>query len=125
MKSKVEFIDEKKEAKKKSRKTLREVLDGSLLGTDWFVNNIVFVIFLALLAVIYISNRYHAEKVMRESMQLQEQVEELRAEATSIASRLMGISKQSEVVKMIKEKELGLIEAVEPPGKIVISKNEE
>jgi hypothetical protein len=70
------------------------------------------------MAIIYIGNRYHAEKVIRELTNLQFEVKDLRAESITTASELMFISKQSEVVKMIEENQLDLKESVKPPIKI-------
>ena len=58
----------------------------------------------------YIGNRFHAEKITRESTRLQREVKDLRAEALSISADLMYISRQSEVYRLVKEKGLNLEE---------------
>jgi hypothetical protein len=68
----------------------------------------------------YIGNRYHAEKVLRQNLKLQNEIKELRAEKITTASELMYSSKQSEVLKMVKEKGLELEESFDPPKRIVI-----
>jgi hypothetical protein len=74
------------------------------------------------LAILYIGNRYHAEKVVRETVSLQNEVKELRAEAITTSAELMSKSRQSAVAKMVKENDLDLEELVEPPKKIVLNK---
>lgn len=110
------------EPKKSKIGSYKGVLDGSLLTRGAVVRQFPYVIFIVILAVIYIGNRYHAEKILRETITLQSELKELRYEAISSASELMYISKQSEVAKMLEMKGLGLVETVEPPKKIIVEK---
>jgi len=113
-----EFIDVKAEAKANTRISMKELIDGSILTRKSMVVQMPFIIFLSFLAITYIGNRYHAEKVIRDMTKLQEQVMDLRSESITTASELMFISKQSEVVKMVKASQLNLEESVKPPIKI-------
>jgi hypothetical protein len=113
-----DFIDPKVEGKDHKRLSVKELIDGSILTRKSMVEQLPFVIFLSFLAIIYIGNRYHAEKVIRDMSKLQEQVMDLRAESITTASELMFISKQSEVVRMVKASQLNLEESVKPPIKI-------
>jgi len=116
----IEFIDPKVESKEHENKktSLKDLIDGSILTREAMTNQLPFIIFLSFMAAIYIGNRYHAEKVIRDMTRLQIEVKDLRAQAITTASELMFISKQSEVFKMVKENQLGLEESVEPPFKI-------
>lgn len=121
----IEFIDESQERKELKRVgTLKGLLAGSLLTRERLVRQLPYILFLTLLAFIYIGNRYHAEKIVRENSKLQDEVRELRAKAISTSAELMHLSKQSEVVRLIRQKELGLEESVTPPRKIVVDKQE-
>ncbi len=122
-KDNVEFVEEKQESNKSSRfGSIKDLLDGSLIANDFIVKQLPYIVFLVTLAFIYIANRYHAEKVVRASIELSKEINELRAEAITTSSELMFISKQSEVAKLVEERGLGLKESVEPPRKIVIEK---
>lgn len=114
----VEFVDQKVESRELKETSLRDFLDGTIITRKNVVKQLPFIIFLCFLGIIYIGNRYHAEKVIREITQKQEQVKNLRAEEITTASELMKISRQSEVVKLVKEKNLGLVESTDPPAKI-------
>jgi hypothetical protein len=116
----IDFIDPKEERKEHENKkaSLKDLIDGTILTKQVITRQMPFIIFLSLLAGIYIGNRYHAEKVVRDMTKLQAEVKDLRAQAITTASKLMFISKQSEVVKMVQENQLGLEEALEPPYKI-------
>ena len=66
------------------------------------------IVFLAFLSVLYIANRHSAEKKVRAISQLEVQVEDLRADFTTLKASYMFASKQSEVAK--RAKEIGLAE---------------
>lgn len=76
-------------------------------------------LFLTLLGVFYIGNRHHAEKNIRKITSLETQVQDLRADYTTLKAGYMLETKQSEVVR--KAKKLGLIELAEPLTKIVVT----
>ena len=119
-KDNVEFVEEKQERKEQKFGSVKDLLDGSLIANDFIVTQLPYIVFLVFLAFVYIANRYHAEKVVRQSVVLQKEINELRAEAITTSSELMFISKQSEVAKLVEKRGLGLKESVEPPRKIVI-----
>lgn len=100
--------------------TLASILNGSFLTSKFFTKNIKFILFLSFLSIIYISNRNQSERILNEISNLQKEVRTTKAEAISIASELMFISKQSEVLKLVNEKNIGLKEAKEPHKKIKI-----
>jgi hypothetical protein len=122
-KENIEFIDQKAEQKEIRRGSVRDIFDGSVLTRERVARQLPFVLFITLLIILYIGNRYHAEKVIRQTMELQTELKELRARTISTASELEFISRQTEVVKLVGEHGLGLKEAVEPPLKITVEKS--
>ncbi len=110
--------------KSESKGSIKNVIDGSILTREGVIDQLPYVLFLALIAVIYIGNRYQAERIVRESIQIQKELKELRAESITMASRLMHMSKQSEVAKLVNRHNLGLKEAVEPPRKLVVNSDD-
>ncbi len=122
-KEEVEFVDESPENKPESKRgSFKDFIDGSVLTRDFVLKQLPFIIFLSILAIFYIGNRYHAEKLFRKSGQLQSELRELRAEAITVSADLMHMSRQSEVLKLLKKNDLDLVESLEPPHKIVVSK---
>jgi len=71
------------------------------------------IIFLAFLSVLYIANRHSAEKKVRAIGQLEVQVEDLRADFTTLKASYMKASKQSEVAK--RAKRIGLTDSNNSP----------
>lgn len=114
----VEFVDQNQEKKDYKKARFKDVLDGSLLTRDNVVGQLPFVLFLTLLLVIYIGNRYHAERVIRQSLRLQNELRELRARAISTASELEYMSNQTQVAKLVEQKNTGLKYSDQPPIKI-------
>ncbi|MBX7125328.1 MAG: hypothetical protein K1X47_06520 [Cyclobacteriaceae bacterium] len=80
-----------------------------------YLPRILFVMFLAL---VYIGNTHYAEKTTRRILHTQSEVEDLRADFTTLKSDLMFASKQSEVARRVKP--LGLKESVMPPTKVEV-----
>lgn len=80
------------------------------------------IIFVMALGLFYIGNTHYAEKTVRKINHVQAEVEDLRADYTTMKSDLMFASKQSEVAKKVKA--IGLEESLEPPHKIVVEKGE-
>ncbi len=76
------------------------------------------ILFVVLLSLIYISNTHYAEKTTRQIDRAQTEVQDLRADYTTLKSDVMFASKQSEVARRVKP--LGLKESLNPPFKIVV-----
>jgi hypothetical protein len=103
-------------------KSVHDMLDGSFLTKDKFMRAMPFIIFLMILGVIYITNIFHVERTKRQIDDLEEELRELRYEYITSRSKLMYESKPSEIV--IKLKETGIGESMDPPKKIMVSKDE-
>lgn len=118
----IEFIEDQNSQKETRKNSFRNFIDGTVLTREIVIKQLPYIIFVVLLAIIYIGNRYHAEKVVRETVSLQNEVKELRSEAITTSAELMSKSRQSVVARMVRENELGLEELVEPPSKIIMKK---
>lgn len=77
------------------------------------VKQVPFFLFLALLAVIYIYNGHYADKTIRSINRTSKEVKELQYEYIDVKSKVMGQSKQSELVKAVEP--LGLKELTGSP----------
>lgn len=78
------------------------------------------ILFVLALGILYISNTHHAEKTVRNIHAIQAEVEDMRADYTTMKSDLMFASKQSEVARKVKD--FGLKESLTPPYKVVVEK---
>lgn len=121
MEEPVKNTKQKKE-KTKSGSFMKELLSGSMVTEKIILNNLWYVLLLTLLAAVYIGNRFHAEKITRETTRLQREVKELRAESLATSADLMYISRQSEVYRLVKEKGLDLEELKTPPYRLLVER---
>lgn len=110
---------------RKTKSWLHGLLDGSLLTRQVVNKHLPFVFFITIFILVYIYNRYTTENTVREISRLQQELKDLRSESISITSELMFISNQTEISKLLKEKETGLEESLEPPIVIVCKDNED
>ena len=117
-----EEIKEEKTKKVTTGALLKELISGSMVTDKIILKNLGFLLMITLLGAIYIANRFHAEKITRETTRLQKEVKDLRAESLSTSANLMYASKQSEVFRLVREKELNLEELREPPFELLVDK---
>lgn len=108
-----------KENKKSGVNLFVDLLNGNILTREKVIGHLPYLLFLALLALVYISNGFLAEENIRTLNKIGNETKELRSEYITIKSELMYRSKQSEVVKIITEKGLGLKESFVPPKKLI------
>jgi hypothetical protein len=126
LKKEPEHVETKKSAKDtappKPRKKgvlakgLSAIFSGTFLTNEKTLKHVPFLLFLALIAILYIANGYYADDKIREVNKINNELKELRSEYISVKSDLMFVSKQSEVAKSVEQ--LGLKEPVVPPMKI-------
>ena len=84
-----------------------------------YVPNIVFA---AVLVIIYIGYHHYAEKTTRDINKIEAEVEDLRADYTTLKADYMYSRLQSEVAKRVKH--MDLEEAAKPPQKLVVKASE-
>lgn len=80
------------------------------------------ILFVVALVLFYIGNTHYAEKTVRRINNVQAEVEDLRADYTTLKSDLMYASKQSEVARKVKA--YGIKESLIPPTKVVVEEGE-
>lgn len=80
------------------------------------------VLFTVVLILFYIANTYTVEKSIREIQSIKMELEDLRADYTTMKADYMAISKQSEVAKNVEK--FGLKESSKPPFKVIVQEGE-
>lgn len=118
-------MTEKKEDKARKTSTgslLKELMSGSMVTDKIILKNLGYLLLLTILGAFYIANRFHAEKITRETTRLEREVKDLRAESLSTSAVLMDASKQSEVFRLVKERQLDLEELREPPFELIVDR---
>ncbi len=82
---------------------IKDVLGGDLITTGTF-KFFRYLLYLAMLAFIYIANNYYAENNIREINKLRKELKELRYEYITGKTQLMEIEKQSQIAKKLEKK---------------------
>ena len=121
----METAKEENKEKKKQVSTgsfIRELLSGSMVSEKLILKNLGYISLITLLSAVYIGNRFHAEKITRQTTRLQREVKDLRAEPLSTSADLMSVSRQSEVYSNVREKGLNLEELKSPPYKLLVDR---
>jgi len=94
--------------------SFRSLMDGNVLTQRWVIKQTPYVILWALISLLVIANRNHAEKMVIRSNELQKEVKELRSQAITTSSELIMMSRQSRVELLVQERGLDLVENKEP-----------
>jgi len=110
----------KKQVTKLFVRSVFDVINGNFLTNKSSLKQAPFVLFLAVVALFYISNSYYAERKIRQINKVNNELKELRSEYITSKSRLMFVSKQSEVAKTAENMGLFIKESTTPPGKIIL-----
>lgn len=116
-----ELIVEEKPVKEIPDNFLTKFLTKGFITTDEATRALPFVLFLALLGMVYIGNRHLAEKNIRDIDKLSKEVHELTWEYKVTKADLAFKSTLSEVAK--RADTLGIKESIQPAQKITIKED--
>ena len=92
-------------------KFVREFMGGEMIQSGTF-RYLPFLVFIAFLAFVYIANNYLAENKVRKINSLRKELKELRYEYITSKSKLMNLSKQSQIAKRLEYS--GVKESTDP-----------
>ena len=108
----------KGKGKGKTSGNVKSILEGSFLVRDKVVGLLPFLIFLTCLGLLYIFNSNYANNTIISMSRTKKQIEEQRFEYINTKSKLMNITRQTEIAKRLQSR--GLKESKTPPRKILI-----
>lgn len=117
--------NKKKEPVRKKRSFARGVntlLSGRFLTREYVQQNLPFIFFCVAIMVCYIGYGYFAEKNVKDLVQAQAHLREIKSQNLSIHARLEQLKQQSQVAESIRD--LGLVESTTPPTLIRITDSE-
>lgn len=112
---------EKTSARQGKGNFLKGLISGTVISDSFILKDIRYSAMILILAVVFIANRFNAERLEREITALEQEVRDLRAESLSVSADLGSVSRQSEISDLVKERGLGLEELREPPYRIVVN----
>lgn len=104
-----------KEKKKKKGPSLKSILGGDILATDFFRRQTKLLLLILGLIIFYIHNRYAAQQEMIEIDQLKKELIDIKYDALTRNSELVEKSRQSRIEEYIQKEETELQTATCPP----------
>lgn len=105
----------KTEKKNKNGVSLKSILGGDILATDFFRRQLKLFALIMLLLIFYIHNRYAAQQELIEIDRLKKELLDIKYDALTRSSELMEKSRQSRIEEYISKKETELQAATNPP----------
>jgi len=106
----------------KTNKIIRNILTGNWLGTEIKPANMYYLLFVVVLIIFLIYNRYRAEELIVKKRKLKEDVEILHSKHTKIDTKLMILGTERKVAQDSTIIKLGLKLPETPPKQIIIEK---
>ena len=108
-------------AKEKRKKNwLKSWIDGEVLLSPFWGRQIGLIALLAVLVIVYVSNRYAFQQEQVQIKRLREELEDVKYEALARSSELMEKSRESNIQRYIEEQGSALQMSTCPP--VVIKK---
>ena len=112
IKERVALEDKAREERPKI--TLKDVASGEALGREWLQRQIPFILFLVMIALFYINNRFTYEAQLRDIDRLKKELIDAKYESLTVSEELMQMSRQSYVIDKLREQGSNLEVATEP-----------
>ncbi|MFA5973883.1 MAG: FtsL-like putative cell division protein [Lentimicrobiaceae bacterium] len=97
---------------------IKSVLEGSFLAREKVIRLLPFLLFLTGIGLLYIFNSNYANRTIISISKTKKQIEEQRFEYINTKSKLVQITRQTEIAKRLQNS--GLKESKTPPRKILI-----
>ena len=102
-------------AKKKKRTSLKSILGGDILATDFFRRQTKLLVLIMVFIIFYIHNRYASQQQQIEIDKLKQELIDIKYDALTRSSELMEKSRQSRIEDYISSKESDLQTSTNPP----------
>jgi len=103
------------ESKKKKRTSLKSILGGDILATDFFRRQTKLLVLIMVFIIFYIHNRYASQQQQIEIDRLKKELTDIKYDALTRSSELMEKSRQSRIEEYISSKESDLQTSTNPP----------
>ena len=101
--------------KVKGRTSLKNIIGGDILATDFFRRQTRLLVLIMVLILFYIHNRYACQQQMIEIDKLKKELIDIKYDALTRSSELMERSRQSRIEEYIATKESDLQTSTNPP----------
>lgn len=99
--------------------TLKKILGGDILNTSTIRKQIWLFLLITFFTIIYISNRYSVQQHLIEIDKLQNELQDARYKALSTTSQLTEISRESNVLEMLRNNKDSVLKIANQPPFII------
>lgn len=123
MPKKFENDMEEKGENKKKKSGVRSFIGGTILTDERITKQLPFILFIAALGILLITNRNWTERTIRQVEVLRDTLDDLRSESITLSAKLMDASRPSEILKKVKKAEIELDEPTAPIKIIYVKKD--
>lgn len=107
--------EEKNAERVKKRTSLRSIVGGDILATDFFRRQAGMLFLIMVLIIIYINNRYECQQQLIEIDNLKKELTDIKYDALTRSSELMERIRQSRIEEYISTRESDLQTSTNPP----------
>lgn len=112
-------VDEQmKNTSDRPKVSLKGLAAGDMLNREWLLRQIPFIIFLVMIALYFINNRFAHEEQLREIDKLKKELIDVKYESLTTSEQLMQMSRQSYVIDRLHEQGSDLQVSVAPTSVI-------
>ncbi len=108
--------------KNEEKISLSDFINGYIIKKGFNLKNVVFMFFIVILSIGSIKNTYNTIKVRYDITILQKEIDILRNHSIDYTVKLQELGREHEVKKMLKEKNIALVDKKEPLFEIVADK---
>ena len=109
------MAEKKNNAAKTGKKAGRSILQGRIFSLDFFKRNWVYVVFVVAMALAYIGNKFACQRSIQELLALKVELTNAQSDLVVSSAKYNSIIRESEMVKLMNEKHLGLSAPTAPP----------
>lgn len=111
-----------KDQQQKKKGILHRLIPSSLeIDENVAVKYLPHMIYITFLGVLYIANNYYTEKVIAQTIEIQQQLDSVKVDYSTLKYEFVYASKPAEIAEKVKQ--LGLVENEEPVYKIEVDED--
>lgn len=97
------------------KKAGKDIIQGRFFSLDFFKRNAVYIIALVIMALAYIANKFVCQSSMEEVMTLKTELANAQTDLVNSSAQYNSLIRESEMTKLMREKNLGLSAPKDPP----------
>lgn len=100
------------------KKAGKDLFQGRFVSLEFFKRNAKYIIFMVVMALAYIANKFVCQSSMQEYLSLKSDLVDARTDMVHSSAIYNSMILESEMTKLMSEKHIGLSAPLEPPYQI-------